>query len=198
MLVECDNCNAVVESKIVGAYVQEMEYDWMANLKFSLCKCSQCSSPILIQQEFDFNCSEEDLDWGVGKKIYPGSLFHINPIIPDRLKKELIESIKCFKASAYTASIIMCRKTIESFASLKGVNEKNLAASIKKLRDTGIINEQLYDWADQLRLAGNIAAHSIDNFDDSDAKDILDFTIAILDFTYSFKDKFDKFKARAK
>ena len=69
---------------------------------------------------------------------------------------------------------------------------KNLALSIKKLKDEGVINEQLFDWADELRLAGNKAAHNIDNnFDSLDAKDILDFTIAILDFTYSFKDKFD-------
>lgn len=93
----------------------------------------------------------------------------------------------------------MCRKTLESFCILKEVKEKNLAVSIKKLKEKGIINEQLFDWADELRLAGNKAAHSINHdFEESDAKDILDFTIAILDFTYSFKDKFDKFKERGK
>ena len=79
------------------------------------------------------------------------------------------------------------------------MKEKNLALSIKKLKEDGIINDQLYDWADQLRLAGNKAAHNIaKNVESLDAKDILDFTIAILDFTYSFKDKFDKFKNRVK
>jgi len=93
----------------------------------------------------------------------------------------------------------MCRRTLEGFCSIKGVKEQNLAASIKKLKEDGIINEQLYEWADELRLAGNEAAHNIDNDVDSlVAKDIFDFTIAILDFTYSFKDKFDRFKNREK
>lgn len=198
MLVECDICSATVEAKVVGEYVQEMEFDWFCNLKFSLCQCSQCASPILVEQEIEHDHKEE-VYWGVPKRIYPGNLFHINPVIPDKLKTGLTECIKCFKGNAYTATVIMCRRTLEGFCSIKGAKEKNLALSIKKLKDNGIINEQLFDWADELRLAGNKAAHNIDNnFDSLDAKDILDFTIAILDFTYSFKDKFDKFKNRGK
>ncbi|PKB17521.1 DUF4145 domain-containing protein [Flavobacterium sp. 5] len=198
MLVECDNCSALVEAQVIGAYVQEMEYDWMCNLKLSLCKCSQCASPILVEQEYEFD-HEENFDWGIPKRIYPGNLFHINPIIPDKLKIGLTECIKCFKGNAYTATAIMCRRTLEGFCLIKGAKGKNLAVSIKKLKEDGIINDQLYDWADELRLAGNEAAHNIDNdIDPLVAKDILDFTIAILDFTYSFKDKFDKFKNREK
>jgi hypothetical protein len=199
MLIECDICNAIVESQIIASYTQEMEFDWVCNLKFSLCKCSQCSSPILVQQELDFNHAAQDLDWGLPQKLYPGNLFHINPVIPDKLRQGLIECVKCYKAAAYTATVIMCRKTLESFAVQKGIKEKNLSITIKKLKDSGVINEQLYEWADELRLAGNKAAHDMDeSFDELDAKDIMDFTIAILDFTYSFKDKFDKFKLRVK
>jgi len=198
MLVECDNCSALVEAKVIGDYEKEFIQDWMCNLKFSLCKCPQCALPILIEQEYQFDDKEETY-WGIPKRLYPGDLFHINPIIPDELKISLTESIKCFKANAYTATAIMCRRALEGFCLIKGVKEKNLATSIKKLKDDGIINEQLYDWANELRLAGNEAAHNINNDVDSlVAKDILDFTIAILDFTYSFKDKFDRFKNREK
>ncbi len=77
------------------------------------------------------------------------------------------------------------------------VKTLTLAKSIRRLKDEGVINEQLFEWANQLRLVGNEAAHNINSeFSGIDAKDILDFTIAILDFTYSFKDKFDKFKER--
>ncbi len=198
MLVDCDVCGAIVEAQVVGDYVQEMEFDWLCNLKFSLCKCSQCSSPILVEQKYEFD-HKEDIYWGISKRIYPGNLFHINPIIPDKLKIGLTECIKCYKGNAYTATVIMCRRTLEGFCLIKGTKEKNLALSIKKLKENGIINDQLFDWADELRLAGNKAAHNMGNdFDSLDAKDILDFTIAILDFTYSFKDKFDKFKDRVK
>ena len=60
-----------------------------------------------------------------------------------------------------------------------------------------IINHQLFEWANELRLSGNEAAHNIEStFTNNDAKDILDFTIAILDYSYSFQDKFLKFKER--
>lgn len=194
MLVECDICSAIVEAQVIGDYVQEMDFDWMCNLKFTLCKCSKCSSHVLVEQGYEVDHQEETY-WGIPKRIYPENLFHINPVIPNKLKISLTECIKCYKGSAYTATVIMCRRTLEGFCSVKGAKEKNLALSIKKLRDDGTINDQLFDWADELRLAGNKAAHNIDtDFDALDSKDILDFTIAILDFTYSFKDKFDKFK----
>ncbi|MCC9073560.1 DUF4145 domain-containing protein [Flavobacterium sp. F-65] len=74
---------------------------------------------------------------------------------------------------------------MKDFCFIKGAKEKNLALSIKKLKEDDVIIDQLFDWADKLRLGGNKAAHNIDtDFDSLDAKDILDFTIAILDFTY--------------
>lgn len=197
MLIECDRCRAIIDIQIIGSYIHEVQEDWMENLKFSLCKCPQCTYPILIQQGYDYNYSNEEIDWGIPEKLYPSNLFHINPIIPDELKKGLTECIKCYKANAFTATAMMCRRTLEGFCLVKGIKERNLAIAIKKLKDQGIINEQLYEWANELRLAGNKAAHAINNeFEAIDAKDILDFTIAILDFTYSFKDKFDKFKTR--
>jgi hypothetical protein len=196
MISECDNCIATVQVQEVGSYTLYNEYDPMDTVRYVLCKCSQCFSPILIQQDLLYNQMEET-EWGNPKKIFPGSQFHINPVIPDELQKSLVESIKCYKSDAPTATAIMCRRTIEGFCQLKGVMENNLDKSIKKLRDGGFINEQLYDWANQLRLVGNEAAHNINAvFSEMDARDILDFTIAILDFTYSFKDKFDKFKER--
>ncbi len=195
MLIECDNCKAIIQAVEVGSFVNENPHDFMDSIKYSFYKCPQCLSPILAEQDLDFR--QDKTEWGKVKKIYPNDLFHINPVIPEQLQKALLECIRCYKADANTATAIMCRRTLEGFCLIKGVEEKNLDRSIKKLKDEGFINDQLYEWANQLRLVGNEAAHNIDtNFSSIDAKDILDFTIAILDFTYSFKDKFDKFKSR--
>lgn len=197
MLIDCENCLAKVYAEVVASYEKVYEGDWVQNLTFSLCKCPQCSSPILIQQELVFQDFENDFEWGNPIKVYPTNLFHINPSIPQAIANNLLESIKCFKANALTASIIMSRKTLEVFCVEKGIKESNLSLSIKKLKETGIINDQIYEWADGLRLVGNKAAHDFEtDFKHHDAKDVLDFTIAILDFTYSFKDKFENFKKR--
>jgi hypothetical protein len=197
MIAECDNCIANVQVEEVGSYTNHSPYDPMDSVKYTFCKCSQCLSPILVEQRLTYAFDQSE--WSLPKKIYPGSQFHINPVIPEELQQSLAESIKCHMAEAHTATAIMCRRTIEGFCQIKGSNERTLDKSIKKLKEDGIINEQLYEWANQLRLVGNEAAHNISaTFSAVDAKDILDFTIAILDFTYSFKDKFDKFKDRHK
>lgn len=195
LVIECSECSLTVSAAVIGFYTDENPHDWMDSTQYTLCRCPECSSPILTKQRLDYNGVEAY--WEAPERIYPGNLFHINPIIPDTLKKSLIECSQCYKAQSYTATVIMCRRTLEGFCLTKGVKEKNLELSIKKLNDLGHINSQLYEWANELRLAGNEAAHNIETeFSSLDAKDILDFTIAILDFTFSFKDKFDKFKDR--
>ncbi len=195
IIVDCDNCNARVQAEIVASFADTNSDDLLDYINYLFCRCPSCSSPILLQQEYDYD--GVDLFWKFKAKLYPNPSFHINPVIPEQLQKALIESIQCYKSKANTATVIMCRRTIEGFCSLKGIQEVNLDKSIKRLRDEGYINEQLFEWANELRLSGNEAAHNIGSeFSLLDSKDILDFTIAILDFTYSFKDKFDKFKAR--
>lgn len=196
MLSECEICQAVVQIEEKGSFVSQNEYDSLDSIKYLLCKCVQCGSPILLRQHLIWT-GREETDWGKTSKIFPQNQFHVNPEIPEALQTALLESIKCYKTEAFTATAIMCRRTIEGFCVLQNASEGNLDKSIKKLKDTGQINEQLFDWANQLRLVGNEAAHNINAvFSGLDAKDILDFTIAILDFTYSFKEKFEKFRHR--
>lgn len=92
----------------------------------------------------------------------------------------------------------MCRRTLDGYRQEMGIDLKvPLAIALQRLKNDGSINAQLYEWATLLKDSGNEAAHNIRaHFTEEDAKDILDFTIAILDFTYSFKDKYDKFMQR--
>jgi len=87
---------------------------------------------------------------------------------------------------------------LEGFLQAMGISKKvPLMKALERVKNDGIINEQLYQWAILLKDSGNDAAHNIaSKFSPEDAKDILDFTIAILDFSYSYKDKFDKFISR--
>jgi len=197
ILIECPDCNVIAHVEPIGDYNNENPYDWMDAEKYYFTKCPTCAQPIVMQSDRTVD-HEDEVIWGNPFRIYPSSKFHVNPIIPEDIRNALTESIQCYGASLYTPAVIMCRRTLEGFCQSMGVNKKlPLVKSLAKLKDDGVINEQLYQWATLLRDSGNEAAHNIkSNFTLDDAKDILDFTIAILDFTYSFKDKFDKFLAR--
>ena len=146
--------------------------------------------------EFD-NFNYNSFSFSMPRQVYPLLNFHLNPEIPAELQEALLESIKCFRTNAYTATVIMCRRAIEGFCQLQGVSENNLQKAIQKLKENNIINDQIFEWANELRISGNEAAHKISStFSNADAKDILDFTIAILDYSYSFQEKFKKFKQR--
>jgi hypothetical protein len=65
------------------------------------------------------------------------------------------------------------------------------------MKEKGDIDERLYEWADMLRDAGNDAAHDVNvTVSETDATDFLEFTNAIVDYLFSYRDRFDKFKAR--
>jgi hypothetical protein len=65
------------------------------------------------------------------------------------------------------------------------------------MRDKGLIDDRLFEWSDSLRLAGNEAAHGVGlSIGQADARDILEFINAILDYIFSFRDRFEEFKKR--
>ncbi len=195
MVVECHNCEVTIEGAQIAEHIVVRSDDPIDTWKYTLLKCPKCSNPILVEQNYVWECNT--FEYSYPKQVYPIIDFHINPEIPDRLKEALFESIKCYRTKANTATVIMCRRTIEGFCLLKGIKSKNLAKGIEELKERQIINEQLFEWANELRISGNEAAHNIDStFTSIDSKDILEFTIAILDYSYSFQEKFNKFKER--
>jgi hypothetical protein len=91
----------------------------------------------------------------------------------------------------------MCRKTLKGICAAHGVNERNLMSSLKKMKDQGLIDDRLFEWSDTLRVAGNEAAHGVGvTISEADARDILEFTNAILDYLFSYRDRFEQFKKR--
>lgn len=91
----------------------------------------------------------------------------------------------------------MCRKTLEGICAAHGIEERNLSASLKKMKEQGLIDDRLFEWSDALRVVGNEAAHGVKvAISQADAKDAIEFTNAILDYLFSYRDRFEKFKKR--
>ena len=60
---------------------------------------------------------------------------------------------------------------------------------LKNMRDSATIDAQLYEWSNALRHAGNEAAHDVEVvFSMEDASDTLEFTNAIVDYLFSYRD----------
>jgi hypothetical protein len=195
MIIECDICAAFVEADVAGFYEYLRQNDKQSG-RYVLLKCRKCGSPILVNQENIGNMCQGDI-WDTPVRLFPSTEIYINPNAPKTIRNSYGEAVRCFRINAYTATAIMCRKTLEGICDYHGIKEGNLVLSLKKMNELGFIDNRLFEWADVLRLAGNEAAHDIKiSVSRNDARDMIDFTNAILDYLFSYRDKFEKFKER--
>lgn len=194
MIIECAICQVSLEAHRAGGYVRRLPAGGEDQL--SLYQCGRCNGPILVQQANVGNLAIGDV-WGDPLILHPPPDFRVNPKAPADIQAAFSEAFTCYRSRAYTASAIMCRKTLEGICLAHNAEERNLALSLRKLRDEGLIDQQLFDWSDALRLAGNEAAHGVANsIEAPDARDILEFTNAILDYLFSYRDRFNQFRQR--
>jgi len=185
MLLECRRCQALVNAELMGSYIRQDEH--FGPVTYGLYRCPKCEHPLL---------TDEDEYFGVSR-IYPPMDKWINPRLPAPIKAAYEEAVSCFKSKAYTAAAIMCRKTLEGICVEHGVTGRNLVSALKELKDKGIIESRLYEWADALGISGNEAAHDVNvRISKVDAKDILEFTNALLEYVFTFRDRFEEFKNR--
>lgn len=185
MILQCGQCGSTVKAEFVADY----KYTYLPDVESTVTfwKCPECNHPFVT-----------DIDKIFGLMVlYPPPDIQLNPELPNKLHFAYEEALSCYKAKAYTATAIMCRKILEGICAEQGVKGKNLVKSLKELRDKGIIENRLYEWADVLRVSGNEAAHDAGiTISSEDAWDILEFTNSLLEYIFVFRGRFEEFKKR--
>ena len=190
MLVECTSCEAIVDGEFVAEYIDDTDPSGTMG-RYTFLKCPRCARPFIMLQ-LDFESG-----WDEPRRLYPPIEMGVDLAIPGALRSAYYEAQTCYRAKAYTATVIMCRKALEGIADENKIVVRNLATALKEMKEKGIIENRLYEWADALRISGNEAAHGVkSNISSQDAKDILEFTRALLEYVFTFQEKFDQFKKR--
>ncbi|WP_337289055.1 DUF4145 domain-containing protein [Candidatus Methylomirabilis sp.] len=180
--------DAIVEGTY-AAFDEEIGLDF----KYTLARCPRCGNPVLFSHAVFPNGTSDETH-----QMYPAQQQQrVSAAVPPSIAMAFTEALNCFNAKAFTACAIMCRKTLEGICAEHGVNERTLLDSLKQLKDQGVIENRLFEWADALRIVGNEAAHDVTVLVSAqDAKDLTDFTNALLEYTFTFRDKFEQFKKR--
>ena len=110
-------------------------------------QCNSCQKIVLVN--------------GSTHEIFPTPLPKpIDERIKGPIKDDFIESRRCFSIGAFRASAVMARRALQSICLDKGakVSDK-LEKQIDWLFAQGIITKDLKNWAHEVRLVGNDAAH---------------------------------------
>jgi len=85
------------------------------------------------------------------------------PEIPDNVKSDFNEALRCRSVNAYNATVEMCRRALQTSCVEQGADPNlNLVSQIDWVHTQGKITVLLKDIAHKIRLGGNRGAHSGD------------------------------------
>ena len=188
LAVVCSACGYPSSAHVIGKITRDGDGE-DEPFELSLIQCEFCDSPSLVRQD---EASE-----AAPIEVWPTSQRTLHEGIPRGIREGVIEARKCYKTGAFLATAVMVRRTIEGFCAENGVKNRNLHRSLQDLVERDVIDKRLLEWADGLRILGNVGAHfSQDVVTKQDASDALDLVEAMLDYVYVFAVKFQQFKAR--
>jgi hypothetical protein len=191
LILDCEHCQAKVSAEFVAKYERRGEEEDDYPDSVHLLKCPRCANPLLVSVDDIVNDGEQFV------MLYPSTAAKASASVPAPLRRAFDEATLCLRAKAYTAAAIMCRKAVEGVCVKHGVKSKGLVAGLKELRERGVIEGRLFSWADALRMQGNEAAHDVRvTTSPEDARDLVDFAHALLEYVFTFNDKFKAFEAR--
>lgn len=193
MAVHCPQCDSVGVSSPRGFLTYYEPHEGPPE-RWTLLSCPQGHPLLVLQNQYSGDITfDEDKPY----RMYPPQDRRLSDLVPSELRESHDEARRCMSAKAYTATVVMCGRTLEGACKAQGVTGRTLQESLDRLRDQGIIDGRLGDWADTLRGVRNAAAHfNDDNITRQDAEDALAYSEALLDYLYVLKARFEAMKAR--
>lgn len=198
----CPKCNCVVTAEVrataSGHPTEDLfdtlpeEEEGLRMVRYSLAFCRKCEGVFLYR-----SCSTEPSELPLEELLYPRSTEPLAPDIPTLIRRPHQAATSCFETANYEPCVIMCRKTLEAVCQILGETRGKLQERLRHLRDAGVVEERLCNWADELRIVGNDAAHDLLlSISKEDARDCLDFVNMILMYVFTLDKKFQEFKNR--
>jgi len=192
--LECPTCGEIVAAAVVGHYAFFADGPDIP-IRYLFTRCPTCNDPMVARQENDLNWND-DHDFSQPVRVLPAPS-QAGIAVPLPVASAYEEAARCLTVRAYAATALMCRKALEALIAEHKISGRNLADALKAMRDQGLIEPKLFEWADALRLTGNQAAHDVgENISREDARDVLDFTSALMEYVFTFRDRFETFKER--
>ena len=204
--VFCPECNILVASKVIaegyGGFtspgidpLEGIETEYHGD-RFFITICGRCGQPFLIKQSLyevagEFSSITDEII------LYPSETKLIPEGLPKPVGSAYDQAVRSFKASLFEPCVLMCRKCLEATCRKLEAEGLTLDQRLAALAKAGHIDSRLSNWAHEIRLIGNEAAHEIDiSVDKDDARDALDFTEAILIYIFSLTKRYESLKSR--
>lgn len=193
MIIECSYCEAKVDAKIIAEHTDSPDpEDDPRSFRALLAECPRCKNCLLAGQLEGWEGG-----WDAPTRLWPSPEEDLSWHIPEIVRTSLEEAGLCFKIRAYAACAVMCGRSLEGICRHHSTKSPYLGEGLKELRERGIIDGRLAQWAQELQNSRNIGAHaSGEKVSKQDARDLLDFTNAICEYIFVLTEKYQAFMKR--
>ncbi len=196
----CPHCPNQSYFRPVGAAYIEQILGRQGNRIVNAAQCESCKGFILVVGERPFQQQPYTL-----VDVYPLGKpdDRVDDAVPDEIKPDFREALRCQWVKAYKATVAMCRRAIQASALEKGASpKKKLVEQIDELAGKGLITKPLQRLAHRIRLTGNVGAHpdedGLADVTGQDADDIIDFTHQFFEHVYVMPAKLEAHEKREK
>lgn len=107
--------------------------------------------------------------------------------VPGNVQSVVQQAYACLENGLFDAAGVMFRKALEIITKEQAPDLRNatLDKRIEKLSENGAIPKEVKDWAHEIRLEGNFAAHGIEPFTQEQAHTLKRFCEAFLMYIYT-------------
>lgn len=124
---------------------------------------------------------------------------NLDKSIPQDVAEDFKEAIRCHAVKAFRACVVMCRRAIQTSVLGKSAQGNTLVQQIDDLATKGTITQPLKEFAHEIRLTGNVGAHSdgLEDVEEEDADDVMAFTDQYLEHVYVMPERLKARKAAA-
>jgi hypothetical protein len=204
----CPKCNILVSARVIasgrGGFsstalnpvdVSDAVYHGDS---YFVALCGRCNSPFLLQ-ESRYGVPGEFETVTESRLLYPTESHLPLDGVPESVRRAYEQASRAFGASLYEPCALMCRRCLEGVCKVQGASGSNLNTKLESLEKSGAIDARMIRWAHGIRLLGNDAAHDLDTvISQEDARDVLDFTEALLIYIFALNHRFGAFSARRK
>lgn len=188
MLVDCHQCEAVVDARMIAQH-EACDPEDPCSFQVHLLECPRCKTTLVAGQY--------EYEEGLPARLWPAPRVSVSWYIPQETRRSLEEAEKCYRAGAFLACAVMCGRTLEGICRHFKVKSRYLHGGLKELREQNVIDARLFEWSEALQSARNAAAHATDEIvSKEDARDLLSLANAICEYVFVLTEKFNDFKRR--
>ena len=185
----CPRCGLIVSFEWPNAPAHHLKSD--GSERVIVMKCMGCKdSVVVVERRLQPQSNQrpaiyEALHWWP----LPG-LGDLDPEIPSQISSTYSEGMRALSIKAARAAVVMFRGMLAQVVADKGSTaaqaKSSLYAKLEQMSQDGSLHPSLVDWAREIRLIGNAAAHpdALDPVSDDEAADLARLCRQLLNVIY--------------